>query len=117
LGASDVSLRRWVQEEKAARGERPGGLIRDERDQLALRPRIAWLSEPLAAGAALTARPREQKPAMLLTVPSVASSGDRRNGHTGPDLRDDSRFNTNEPNLVDIHLDIKPGSLGAEWRR
>ena len=34
LGVSDVSLRRWVQEEKAARGERPGGLSRDEREEL-----------------------------------------------------------------------------------
>jgi transposase len=34
LGVSDVSLRRWVQEEKAARGERPGGLSSDEREEL-----------------------------------------------------------------------------------
>ena len=35
LGISDVSLRRWIREEQAARGERPGGLSSDEREELA----------------------------------------------------------------------------------
>ena len=35
LGISDVSLRRWIREEQAAAGERPGGLSRDEREELA----------------------------------------------------------------------------------
>jgi transposase len=34
LGISDVSLRRWIKEEKAVRGERPGGLSSDEREEL-----------------------------------------------------------------------------------
>ena len=34
LGISDVSLRRWIREEQAAGGERPGGLSSDERDEL-----------------------------------------------------------------------------------
>jgi transposase len=35
LGISDVSLRRWIREEQAAGGERPGGLSSDEREELA----------------------------------------------------------------------------------
>jgi transposase len=35
LGISDVSLRRWIREEQAACGERPGGLSSDEREELA----------------------------------------------------------------------------------
>ena len=35
LGISDVTLRHWLKEEKAARGERPGGLSQDEREELA----------------------------------------------------------------------------------
>ena len=35
LGISDVTLRRWLKEERAARGERPEGLSRDEREELA----------------------------------------------------------------------------------
>ena len=34
LGISDVSLRRWIREEQAARGERPDGLSSDEREEL-----------------------------------------------------------------------------------
>ncbi len=34
LGVSDVSLRRWIKEERAVRGERPGGLSSDEREEL-----------------------------------------------------------------------------------
>jgi transposase len=34
LGVSDVTLRRWLQEEKAARSERPGGLSSGEREEL-----------------------------------------------------------------------------------
>jgi transposase len=34
LGISDVSLRRWIREEEAAGGERPGGLSSDEREEL-----------------------------------------------------------------------------------
>jgi transposase len=34
-GISDVTLRHWLKEEKAARGERPGGLSQDERGELA----------------------------------------------------------------------------------
>ena len=34
LGISDVTLRRWLKEEKASRGERPGGLSSDEREEL-----------------------------------------------------------------------------------
>jgi transposase len=34
LGISDVSLRRWIREEQAAGGERPGGLGSDEREEL-----------------------------------------------------------------------------------
>ena len=34
LGISDVSLRRWIREEQAAGGERPGGLSSDEREEL-----------------------------------------------------------------------------------
>jgi transposase-like protein len=35
LGISDVTLRNWLKDEKAARGERPGGLSSDEREELA----------------------------------------------------------------------------------
>ena len=34
LGISDVTLRNWLKEEKAARGERPGGLSQAEREEL-----------------------------------------------------------------------------------
>ena len=34
LGISDVSLRRWIREDQAAVGERPGGLSSDEREEL-----------------------------------------------------------------------------------
>jgi transposase len=34
LGISDVTLRHWLKEEKASRGERPGGLSSDEREEL-----------------------------------------------------------------------------------
>src|ERR1019366_584792 len=34
LGISDVTLRNWVKEEKASRGERPDGLSSDEREEL-----------------------------------------------------------------------------------
>jgi transposase len=34
LGISDVTLRNWLKDEKAAKGERPGGLSGDERDEL-----------------------------------------------------------------------------------
>ena len=34
LGISDVTLRNWIKQEKAERGERPGGLGRDEREEL-----------------------------------------------------------------------------------
>jgi transposase len=35
LGISDVTLRNWLKEEKAAKGERPGGLSGEEREELA----------------------------------------------------------------------------------
>jgi transposase len=35
LGISDVTLRNWLKAEKAGRGERPGGLSSDEREELA----------------------------------------------------------------------------------
>ena len=35
LGISDVTLRNWLREERAARGERPRGLSADEREELA----------------------------------------------------------------------------------
>jgi transposase len=34
LGVSDVTLRNWLKEAKAQRGERPGGLSQDEREEL-----------------------------------------------------------------------------------
>ena len=34
LGISDVTLRNWLKEEKSSRGERPGGLSSDEREEL-----------------------------------------------------------------------------------
>jgi transposase len=34
LGISDVTLRNWLKQEKAERGERPGGLSTDEREEL-----------------------------------------------------------------------------------
>lgn len=34
LGISDVTLRNWLEEEKTERGERPGGLSGDEREEL-----------------------------------------------------------------------------------
>ena len=34
LGISDVTLRHWLKEEKSSRGERPGGLSSDEREEL-----------------------------------------------------------------------------------
>jgi transposase len=34
LGISDVTLRNWLKQEKAERGERPGGLSNDEREEL-----------------------------------------------------------------------------------
>ena len=34
LGISDVTLRNWIKQEKAERGERPGGLSGDEREEL-----------------------------------------------------------------------------------
>ena len=35
LGISEVSLRRWVKDEEASRGERPGGPSSDEGEELA----------------------------------------------------------------------------------
>ena len=35
LGISDVTLRNWLKQEKAERGERPGGLSSEEREELA----------------------------------------------------------------------------------
>jgi transposase len=34
LGISEMTLRHWLKEEKALRGERPGGLSSDEREEL-----------------------------------------------------------------------------------
>jgi transposase len=34
LGISDVTLRNWLKQEKAQRGERAGGLSQDEREEL-----------------------------------------------------------------------------------
>ena len=34
LGISDVTLRNWIRQERTERGERPGGLSRDEREEL-----------------------------------------------------------------------------------
>jgi len=34
LGISDVTLRNWLKDENASRGERPGGLSGDEREEL-----------------------------------------------------------------------------------
>ena len=34
LGISDVTLRNWIKQERAERGERPGGLSSDEREEL-----------------------------------------------------------------------------------
>ena len=34
LGISEVTLRNWLKQEKAERGERPGGLSHDEREEL-----------------------------------------------------------------------------------
>jgi transposase len=34
LGISDLTLRNWIKQEKAERGERPGGLSQDEREEL-----------------------------------------------------------------------------------
>ena len=34
LGISGVTLRNWLKDEKASRGERPGGLSSDEREEL-----------------------------------------------------------------------------------
>ena len=34
LGISDVTLRNWLRQEKAERGERPGGLSSEEREEL-----------------------------------------------------------------------------------
>jgi transposase len=34
LGVSDPTLRKWLKAEMAARGERPGGLSADEREEL-----------------------------------------------------------------------------------
>jgi transposase len=34
LGISDVTLRNWIKQGKAERGERPGGLSSDEREEL-----------------------------------------------------------------------------------
>ena len=34
LGISDVTLRNWIKLERAERGERPGGLSGDEREEL-----------------------------------------------------------------------------------
>ena len=35
LGISDVTLRNWLKQEQAERGERPGGLSGQEREELA----------------------------------------------------------------------------------
>jgi transposase len=34
LGISDVTLRHWLKQDKAERGERPGGLSSEEREEL-----------------------------------------------------------------------------------
>jgi transposase len=34
LGISDVTLRNWLKRDRAERGERPGGLSQDEREEL-----------------------------------------------------------------------------------
>ncbi len=60
LGISDGTLRNWIKQEKADRGERPGGLSQDEREQLGrLRDENARLRmerEILAKAAAFFAR-------------------------------------------------------------
>ena len=60
LGICDVTLRHWLWEEKAARGECPGGLSGDEREELArLRDENAALRmerEILRKAAVLVAR-------------------------------------------------------------
>jgi transposase len=35
LGISDVTLRNWIKQERAEKGERPGGMSGDEREELA----------------------------------------------------------------------------------
>ncbi len=35
LGISDATLRNWIKQEKADRGERPDGVSRNEREELA----------------------------------------------------------------------------------
>ena len=35
LGISDVTLRNWIKRERAERGQHPGGLSSDEREELA----------------------------------------------------------------------------------
>ena len=35
LGVSDVTLRNWLKQERAERGERPGGMSTEEREELA----------------------------------------------------------------------------------
>ncbi len=34
LGISEVTLRNWLKQEKTERGERPGGMSQDEREEL-----------------------------------------------------------------------------------
>jgi hypothetical protein len=46
------------------------------------------------------ARPRKRQPAMLADRAAAAGSGDRRDGHGGPDLAGNPRFNTNDPCLL-----------------
>jgi putative transposase len=62
LGISDVTLRNWIKQEKAERGERPGGLSGDEREELRrLRDENAKLRmerEILAKAAVFFARER-----------------------------------------------------------
>jgi transposase len=60
LGISDVTLRNWIRQERAERGERPGGLSGDEREELSrLREENARLRierEILAKAAAFFAK-------------------------------------------------------------
>jgi transposase len=66
LGISDVTLRNWIKQEKAERGGRPGGLSRDEREELnRLRDENAKLRmerEILAKAAAFFAKESDGHP-------------------------------------------------------
>src|SRR5918999_3003405 len=94
LGISDVTLRNWIKQEKAERGERPGGLSGDEREEL------KRLRDERSCG--WSARSWQKQPS---SSPRRATGGRRgvlvhRRGEGQPSRRRDVPCARRQPHLV-----------------